>query len=517
MKTVNEYTAVQGLFSRTAGFNLNMPWENAEYEKIFSGLTIEELDFMYDMRSGDKYLKRLIDSDQKFNLALRMAMKKYRLKWNSLADTFIMEYDPIENYNMVERETVTTTRHSDGNSTTDVNSVSDTNNDNTETLNTNNTTQNSGDETTTNTGTNAVNNTIVGGYKDKIAENYTDTHTITNTGSEKITEKDHQTYKIETKNEKTGQTSEMDHQSYKITTTNEKSGKMTELHDHKHENHQETISFTDRLHTSEHLQSAFNESTTASSADGTTKSTGSNDTIKYSDNSGYDRESKDIVADCGKEVHRFDVPATSSGEYKNEWTDTTTYGTSAEPLKEKTTETRTVDDTTTANAKITKFGTDATPLTETTTEERKITDTSDNNAKTTTTEYENRETTDTIERTRDIDDNYTHHVYDDNYKETSTTTLNTTTKNSDNRKFETTNTGTISNSGTSKTIDKNTSVTNNTSDDNATEIHELTRSGNIGVTSSEQLIESFRELWLYDYWDIVLSDIDYEITLAIWS
>lgn len=44
----------------------------------------------------------------------------------------------------------------------------------------------------------------------------------------------------------------------------------------------------------------------------------------------------------------------------------------------------------------------------------------------------------------------------------------------------------------------------------------LTRSGNIGVTTSQQMIESERELWLWDYFAIVFKDIDSVLTIPIY-
>lgn len=45
------------------------------------------------------------------------------------------------------------------------------------------------------------------------------------------------------------------------------------------------------------------------------------------------------------------------------------------------------------------------------------------------------------------------------------------------------------------------------------EEEEIKRSGNIGVTTTQKLIEEERDIWLWNYFDIVFSDIDRELAL----
>ncbi len=53
--------------------------------------------------------------------------------------------------------------------------------------------------------------------------------------------------------------------------------------------------------------------------------------------------------------------------------------------------------------------------------------------------------------------------------------------------------------------------------DSQTRNYTLTRSGNIGVTTSQQMIQSERELWLWHYFlDIVFPDVDKILTLSIY-
>lgn len=62
------------------------------------------------------------------------------------------------------------------------------------------------------------------------------------------------------------------------------------------------------------------------------------------------------------------------------------------------------------------------------------------------------------------------------------------------------------------------SVTDTESGQNTqTRNYELTRSGNIGVTTSQQMIESERQLWVWNYfYNVVFPDIDKMITLKIY-
>lgn len=53
--------------------------------------------------------------------------------------------------------------------------------------------------------------------------------------------------------------------------------------------------------------------------------------------------------------------------------------------------------------------------------------------------------------------------------------------------------------------------------DTHTRNYELTRAGNIGVTTSQQMIESERALWMWDYFhDIVYPDVDRVLTINIY-
>lgn len=67
--------------------------------------------------------------------------------------------------------------------------------------------------------------------------------------------------------------------------------------------------------------------------------------------------------------------------------------------------------------------------------------------------------------------------------------------------------------------DKDTGSSSNTASgkDTHTRNYKLTRSGNIGVTTSQQMLQSERELWLWNFFEnVVFPDIDRALTLAIY-
>lgn len=71
---------------------------------------------------------------------------------------------------------------------------------------------------------------------------------------------------------------------------------------------------------------------------------------------------------------------------------------------------------------------------------------------------------------------------------------------------------------TAESIDESESETLETNSDNATtENRSLTRSGNIGVTTSQQMIESERDLWQWNFFNNVFSDIDSILCLDIYG
>lgn len=53
--------------------------------------------------------------------------------------------------------------------------------------------------------------------------------------------------------------------------------------------------------------------------------------------------------------------------------------------------------------------------------------------------------------------------------------------------------------------------------ESASKQHVLSRSGNIGVTTSQQMLQSERELWMWSIWDTIYHDIDRVLTLRVYS
>lgn len=53
--------------------------------------------------------------------------------------------------------------------------------------------------------------------------------------------------------------------------------------------------------------------------------------------------------------------------------------------------------------------------------------------------------------------------------------------------------------------------------DNLTEMNELTRSGNIGVTTSAQMIEENIKLWVWKFFETVFKDIDRVLTIGVYE
>lgn len=71
---------------------------------------------------------------------------------------------------------------------------------------------------------------------------------------------------------------------------------------------------------------------------------------------------------------------------------------------------------------------------------------------------------------------------------------------------------------TSNSTNSNLSDSTSSSDEGGSnENRNLSRSGNIGVTTSQQMIESERELWVWDYFKQIFEDIDSIITIPVYK
>ena len=53
--------------------------------------------------------------------------------------------------------------------------------------------------------------------------------------------------------------------------------------------------------------------------------------------------------------------------------------------------------------------------------------------------------------------------------------------------------------------------------DNLTEVNELTRSGNVGVTTSAEMIEENIKLWIWKFFESVFKDIDRVLTIGVYE
>lgn len=70
---------------------------------------------------------------------------------------------------------------------------------------------------------------------------------------------------------------------------------------------------------------------------------------------------------------------------------------------------------------------------------------------------------------------------------------------------------------TGKNDSVNTKNINNNSNTSQNQKRELKRSGNIGVTTSQQMIQSERELWLYDYFKIIYQQMNSVLTIPYYE
>lgn len=105
-------------------------------------------------------------------------------------------------------------------------------------------------------------------------------------------------------------------------------------------------------------------------------------------------------------------------------------------------------------------------------------------------------------------DNNTSGVYGFN----SSTSVNSDTSSGNNSMLETRNL-----SSSESIDDTETRNLNNTSETDSEHARELTRSGNIGVTTSQQMIDSERKLWEWNFFNVVFSDIDSILCLDIYE
>lgn len=105
--------------------------------------------------------------------------------------------------------------------------------------------------------------------------------------------------------------------------------------------------------------------------------------------------------------------------------------------------------------------------------------------------------------------------------ETHNLTLTDDIDETETRNLSKSNTGTVTetkNLTDTETLDETeTRNLSNESESDGTNNRELTRSGNIGVTTSQQMIDSERALWRWNFFSVVFSDIDSILCLDIYD
>lgn len=104
MKVKNIFTPSNGIFRAMTEAGITLPWSEL--------LNDMQLDLLYLTHSGDKTLSSIVDFTSETpnlrNLELALAIYElYKEKWLKLWATESKQYDPLENYRMVEKVTVT--------------------------------------------------------------------------------------------------------------------------------------------------------------------------------------------------------------------------------------------------------------------------------------------------------------------------------------------------------------------------------------------------------------------------
>lgn len=159
------------------------------------------LDIEYLGRSGNKIITPLLDSMAELNtdtkltadqvtLLAKIIHAKFNNTWNKLYATTTVEYNPINNYDMIETETTTDASTSDSTATSTTNNISTTDiidhvvdsgiQESTDTLNKNNTTKTSGSDNTSKFGFNTATAVPTDSSNAQTSQESTDTSTDTN-------------------------------------------------------------------------------------------------------------------------------------------------------------------------------------------------------------------------------------------------------------------------------------------------------------------------------------------------
>lgn len=407
-----------GIFANLS--SLNVPWKNDVSGKV--------LDMKYHgNHSGMKKISPLLEAlsnddvidNQNLTDIANILFEIYNKPWTKLYATMSLEYNPIENYRMVETEVVNGT--------------------NTGTVETDNNVtygkQNDVNETSANTGTVETDNNVTYGKQNAVDE------TSANTGT------------VETDNNVTyGKQNAVDETSDNTGTVSDNT----------------TLTKNTVQTTTNNLTDTLNNTVEELPEEVITKNSSNSNT---SQDSVFGFDSVDAV-NTDKTVDNGSVEDTETHSGKN----TTTTEQSA---------------TKTGTVEISDTGTDTTASTRT------------DDLHSTKSYTDKSSGTDTTKETR-TDDLHSTKSYTDKSSGTDTT------KETRTDDLHYTKSYTDSSSGTDTSKEKRTDDLENHTD------RTLTRSGNIGVTTSQQMIESERQLWLWKYFDIIFKDVDSLLTIDIY-
>lgn len=209
--------------------------------------------------------------------------------------------------------------------------------------------------------------------------------------------------------------------------------------------------------------------------------------LEYAPIENYDMEETEEILDNGEDNTRMTSTVDDSVTSTKTGTDTTTNSGTVERSDTGTVTTNlSKDSTTTTDTTLSRDGTDTTGVFGFNSTAAVNSDTTNSNSTDTTDESVVIQSDDTNTETRDLD--------------------NVETVNTQNETAYNT---------TDKVVTAGNKVDTTEQTTNKTITRTLRRHGNIGVTTSQQMIESERELWFWNFYDTVFSDLDKVLTSPI--
>ena len=88
--------------------NKSTPWEDVKYSSILADITSADLDVLYAMRSNEKLLQPMLSDINMFDTVCDKLGKILIPMWYKYADTYIQDYNIIDNYHILEVESTDT-------------------------------------------------------------------------------------------------------------------------------------------------------------------------------------------------------------------------------------------------------------------------------------------------------------------------------------------------------------------------------------------------------------------------